>query len=63
MLETVLGTVLLILLYFFPTIVAYWHKHTYAELIMIVNLLFGWTIVMWVIALLMALTDVEDSNE
>ena len=45
--------------YFVPTLVAYCREHHNAGAIFFVNLLFGWTIIGWVIALLWSCSQVR----
>lgn len=52
---------ILIALYFIPTFIAAQNKHKGQSAIFIVNLLFGWTIIGWLWALIWANTgNVED---
>jgi hypothetical protein len=46
-----LGTLILIALYFAPTIVAFQRDHPSRDGIMVINLFLGWTIIGWIIAL------------
>ena len=41
----------LLVLYFLPTLIAAVRRHTQETPIFIINLLFGWTIIGWVVAL------------
>jgi len=50
----VIVIMILILIYFIPSVVADYKKNLNSTAIFIVNLFFGWTIVGWVIALTMA---------
>lgn len=45
---------ILLLLYFLPTVVAYWRGSNNIVGVGLVNLLAGWTIIGWVAALVMA---------
>jgi len=45
--------------YFVPTLVAHCRKHHNAGAIFFVNLLFGWTIIGWVIALFWSCSQVR----
>ena len=59
---TLLGIVALIALvivYFYPTIVAYNRRHTNKEAIFVLNLLLGWSIIGWAVALTWAVKKVE----
>lgn len=47
--------VLMVVFYFLPSIVGRNHKNVAA--IMVTNLLFGWTLIGWAIALIWALTE------
>lgn len=55
--EGVIALVFLVFLYISPTIVAEKRKHRNSSAILVLNLLLGWTILGWVIALIWALTD------
>ena len=56
----VLFTALLVALYLIPTRIAYVRKHRNRQAIAAVNVLFGWTILGWGLALVWAMTaDVE----
>jgi hypothetical protein len=57
-----LGIVLLILailIYFLPSIIAFWLDHKYAVSIFVINLFFGWTLIVWVICLAVAFFPTE----
>lgn len=54
--------VLVILAYFFPTIAASRYQHPKQTSILYLNILAGWTIVGWVIALRWALKGAKQSN-
>jgi len=59
---TLLGIVALIALvivYFYPTIVAYNRRHTNKEALFVLNLLLGWSIIGWAVALTWAVKKVE----
>jgi len=45
--------------YFVPTLVAHCRQHHNAGMIFFLNLLFGWTIIGWIIALLWACSQVR----
>lgn len=47
----------LIVLYFIPTIAA--HKHRQSSAIFILNLLLGWTVIGWILALVWAATKTD----
>jgi hypothetical protein len=49
----------LLFAYFFPTTVAYMRGHQSQGGIMILNLVFGWTLLGWVVALIWACSAVE----
>jgi len=57
--STVIGLIILAVLYFAPSIVA-WSRHHQAMSVTVVNLFFGWTLIGWVIALVMAVRDKPD---
>lgn len=48
--------------YFFPTIIASNRKHRNKSPICLVNLIFGWTFIGWVFALIWAMTDNVNSK-
>lgn len=45
------------LLYMLPSIVAYYNWHKNGRAIMILNILLGWTVLVWIIALVWASTN------
>jgi hypothetical protein len=44
-------------LYFFPTFIAAGRRHSNATPIVLVNLLLGWSMIGWLVALIWAFTD------
>lgn len=50
------------LVYFIPTIIAVIRKHPNIAAIMTVNLLLGWVCVGWIVALVWALTAIDESR-
>lgn len=56
-LAIVVGTAFL--LYFVPTILAHGLGHPSSAAIVVVNLLFGWTVIGWIVALVWALTSAD----
>jgi hypothetical protein len=48
---------LMIISYWFPTLLAFHWRHRNRVAILIVNFFFGWTLVGWVISLIWACTD------
>lgn len=52
--ETLIGLVILGIIYFIPTIVASSRKHKSAGGIFITNIVFGWTLIGWIISLIWA---------
>jgi hypothetical protein len=54
--DTLLG----FLIYCAPTLIAMFRCHRDLETIAIMNLLFGWTVLCWFVALMCALEPVED---
>jgi hypothetical protein len=44
-------------LYLLPSIIAYRRKHARGGPIMLVNLLFGWSIIGWIVAFIWAISD------
>ena len=55
-----IGFVFLLVLYFLPSAVAVLNKHKQINPIMIINLLLGWTILGWVIALAWSVSNNKD---
>ena len=51
-----MNTVMLVCLYFLPTIIAMCRSHHQDGPILVVNLFLGWTIIGWVVALAMSLS-------
>lgn len=51
--------ILILLIYFLPSITAYSRKHKNTEAILALNFLTGWTLVGWVISLVWSLTKQE----
>ena len=56
---TLLVAVLGILVYFIPSIIAYKKEHKYKLIIFILNIVLGWTFVVWIGLLIWSLIDVE----
>jgi hypothetical protein len=50
------GGLLLLILYFVPSIIALFRGHLSAAAIFVLNLVFGWTFIGWIIALIWSLT-------
>ena len=48
---------LMVISYWFPTLLAFHWRHRNRAAILIVNFFFGWTVVGWVISLIWACTD------
>lgn len=62
----ILGLIALFIIlavYFLPSIIASHKKHRNAEAISILNLLLGWTILGWIIALVWALMKEKKENK
>ena len=55
--EVLIALPFILLLYFTPSIVASWRKHSKATAIRILNLLAGWTFIGWVAAAVWAYTE------
>lgn len=51
--DTFIGSIILFSVYFLPTIIA-WARKNHAMSIFLTNLFFGWTVIGWVVALVMA---------
>ena len=56
----ILGLVLIF--YFLPTLVAVGHRKRNADAIFLVNLLFGWTLIGWLVAFVWASTETQQSS-
>ena len=50
-------SIVLVLMYFVPAVVASSRKHKNATAITVLNLFLGWTLLVWIIALVWACTD------
>lgn len=57
-----IGVWLIVKLYFWPSNLAIARRHPHAQAIFVVNLLLGWTIWGWVVALIWALVPVAPPN-
>lgn len=57
--EFLLLTFLVLAIYFLPSLVATLRKHHQAGAIFVLNLLLGWTLLGWIIALVWAATAVR----
>ena len=53
---SIIGTLILLALYFLPALVAKSGRHPNSTAIFALNLLLGWTFIGWVVALVWALT-------
>lgn len=62
MLESFLILLILILIYFFPFIIARDRKHPNQASIFVVNIFFGWTLLGWVLALVWAVSSFKAST-
>lgn len=51
--------IVVIAVYFLPTIVAVGRAHHNASAILVINLFLGWTVLGWVVALAMAVTPTK----
>jgi hypothetical protein len=58
----ILGICLLSLVYFIPAMVAISRQHVNAMAIFLTNLLFGWTVIGWAVALIWAFTNKTSHN-
>lgn len=54
--------VIVAVIHFIPSIVAYKRRHRNILPIIIINIFFGWTLIGWVIALVWSLTDNTHAN-
>ena len=50
-----LGLFLTLLFYFAPALVAYMRGHKQKDVIFVLNLIFGWTLIGWVLCLIWSL--------
>ena len=57
-----LVVLILLCLYFFPSVIAIVRKHRQAVAISILNLLLGWTCLFWIIALVWAFTNSQPAQ-
>lgn len=55
----IIGILIAIVLYFIPTVIAFFRGHHNAVAIFGLNLLLGWTFIGWVASLVWSLTAVE----
>jgi hypothetical protein len=55
--------VLLILLYFVPSVIGFSRKHHNAAAIFLVNLLLGWTVLGWIASLVWSVTAVNYARD
>jgi Superinfection immunity protein len=49
----------LLVVYFIPGMVAYWRHHSRPHVVLLFNLLIGWTLIGWVITLVWAIANPE----
>ncbi|WP_081723366.1 superinfection immunity protein [Paraburkholderia mimosarum] len=54
--------VMLVLLYFVPSIIAFRRVHHKRGAIKRLNVLFGWSVLGWIVALILALTPVQKAH-
>lgn len=54
------SVVLVLLVYLVPSFVAYWRMPPNVYSVIAINVLLGWTLIGWVVALAMALRDVPE---
>lgn len=59
----ILSLVLMAAFYFLPSIVAYFRKKKNYNAILVLNLLLGWTLIGWVIAMIWAMTVDEQKPQ
>jgi hypothetical protein len=48
-----------LVIYFVPGMVAYWRHHSRPQVVLLFNLLIGWTLIGWVITLVWAVANPE----
>lgn len=60
--DTLMITLIALLVYFLPTIVASNREVRNAGSVVVINIFFGWTLIGWVIALAMACADVDEDK-
>jgi len=54
---------LVVLIYMLPTLIAFGREHTARHIIVLVNILLGWTLIGWIVVFLWALLgNVEDDQ-
>jgi Superinfection immunity protein len=58
----IMGLSLELLMYLFPTLIAYSRSHHQATAILAPNLLLGWTVLGWIISLVWSLTATRGAN-
>jgi len=54
---TVILGLIIVCIYFLPTVLANFNKHTKSDSIFIINLFLGWTLIGWVIALAWSVSE------
>ena len=65
-LYVVIGVIVLVAVlyvHFLPTIIAYRRRHPSRTAILLLNLIFGWTLIGWVVALLWALAGYDAQRD
>lgn len=60
--EGILMLIVLVLIYFIPSIIVCNNDHKNLEGVMILNLFLGWTFIGWVIALIWAVSNNEETS-
>ena len=50
-----LGLTALVVIYLLPSLIAYYKEAKYTSIIMFLNILFGWTILGWIVPMILAL--------
>ena len=54
---------ILLLIYFIPTVIACYRKHGNMTAILLLNIFLGWTLIGWLIALIWSVTDNTKKDE
>ena len=54
-------TLIGLFIYFIPTILAYDHNHSKHKAILVMNILLGWTVIGWALAIIWACTEKNKS--
>ena len=58
-----IGLVIMVVIYLLPTLIVYYKDHKHTTAICFLNLLFGWTGLIWLICMVWALVVVNETTE